>query len=146
MRNGNPRHGCARKGHRTPEYSVWNSMMGRCSSNPNCRSYKDYAGRGITVCGRWKIFENFLADMGKRPSADLTLERINNSKGYSPGNCRWATMAEQNKNRRLRKDHRYATIWRSQAFREWSIYHKYIPAGWVSPANDSKDDPNRNAD
>lgn len=61
----------------TPEYGTWNSMRMRCLS-PNAKSYKDYGGRGITVCNRWSLFSNFIADMGKKPSPKHSLDRINN--------------------------------------------------------------------
>ena len=73
-------------------------MHGRCG-NPKHPRYADYGGRGITVCERWHSFENFLADMGEPPPG-LTLDRINNDLGYSPENCRWATVSEQNFNRK----------------------------------------------
>jgi hypothetical protein len=79
-------------------------MMQRCF-NPRCRWYPDYGGRGITVCERWcgpDGFLNFLADMGKPPPG-LTIDRRNNDGPYAPWNCRWATPAEQNANRRPRK-------------------------------------------
>ena len=79
-------------------YMVWNSMIQRCV-NPRHRRYADYGGRGITVCDRWMKFENFLADMGEKPDG-LTLDRIDNGRGYEPENCRWATYSQQNKNRR----------------------------------------------
>jgi len=91
---------------RSAEYSVWSSMIDRCT---NCRS-KDwswYGGRGITVCERWKRFENFLADMGLRP-AGATLDRIDNLQGYEPGNCRWTTIAVQARNRRSNVLYEYA--------------------------------------
>lgn len=73
-------------------------MKKRCL-NPGHRNFKDYGGRGITVCERWMTFDNFLADMGERPDG-LSLDRINNNAGYSSENCRWATLVEQNCNRR----------------------------------------------
>jgi hypothetical protein len=68
---------------------------------PNNPSYVNYGGRGITICDRWLIFENFLCDMGLKPSSDLSIERVNNDGNYEPGNCKWGTQTEQNKNRRL---------------------------------------------
>jgi hypothetical protein len=76
-------------------------MWSRCTCTKH-NSFKDYGGRGIAICDRWKVFENFLADMGERP-AGLTLDRINNDKGYEPGNCRWATRSEQQRNQRRRR-------------------------------------------
>jgi hypothetical protein len=84
----------------SPTYRAWQSAIQRCT-NPNHPSWKDYGGRGITVCARWRSFEAFLADMGERPAARLSLDRWpNNDGGYAPGNCRWATQSEQLRNRR----------------------------------------------
>ena len=65
-------------------------MIQRCT-NPKAQNYRHYGGRGITVCDRWRVYENFLADMGERP-ADLSLDRIDNE-SYEPANCRWATQS-----------------------------------------------------
>jgi len=83
----------------SPTYRSWQQAKSRCS-NPNRRSFKDYGGRGITMCRRWHdSFTTFLADMGERRKG-TTIERINNDLGYEPGNCRWVASAEQSKNRR----------------------------------------------
>ena len=105
LKHGHTHHG------RPPSsiYSAWANMKGRCS-NPRIPLFKYYGARGIKVCRRWQRFENFLADMGKKPSAVHTLERINNARGYSRSNCRWATMAEQAQNKRPYKRQFVGTV------------------------------------
>lgn len=93
--------GCAKKPSplvNSPTYHSWAGMKARCL-NPRHESYKNYGGRGIAVCDRWMSFANFFADMGAKPEG-LELDRIDNSKGYEPKNCRWTTRKQNIMNRR----------------------------------------------
>ena len=92
-------HGFSRVGNRRSEYVCWQSMLQRCH-NPNHSHFHRYGGRGIMVCEQWAdSFEAFLADMGEKPSPNLTIERINNDGHYEPGNCRWGTRKDQAMNK-----------------------------------------------
>ena len=83
-----------------PHRRTWYHMIRRCT-NPHDSGYKDYGGRGITVCERWAdSFENFLVDMGPKPTVAHSLDRIDNDGNYEPGNCRWATAKQQANNSR----------------------------------------------
>lgn len=82
----------------TPEYRAWKAMKGRCL-DPNNISYKNYGGRGVTVCDEWlHDYPSFLKEIGKRPSKNHSVDRINNNGNYEPGNVRWATRKEQRRN------------------------------------------------
>ena len=87
-------------GGKSPTYHSWASIIQRCT-NPNYEYYSYYGGRGIKVCDRWRKFENFLMDMGERPK-DKTIDRKDNDGDYTPDNCRWGTIAEQNSNKRAK--------------------------------------------
>lgn len=84
-------------------YASWNAMKNRCL-NKNSEKYKDYGGRGISVCERWLEFENFIKDMGEKP-AQTSLGRINNDGNYEPENCRWETIFQQARNTRYNKNY-----------------------------------------
>ncbi len=96
-----PIHGYAAQDH--PLHTHWSSMLSRCT-NPNEPSYMNYGARGINVCSRWVHFENFANDMWPKPEGRFSLERVDNHKGYSPSNCKWATPSEQAFNRRTFKN------------------------------------------
>ena len=92
------KHGAYLDGKEKPEHYVWRTMLSRCT-RPTNASYAGYGGRGIKVCERWHVYENFLADMGDRPSAEYTLERKDVNGDYTPENCCWATRSVQQKNK-----------------------------------------------
>lgn len=119
-----------------PEYNVWSTMKARCS-NPNHKDFHNYGGRGISVCHRWRKFENFISDMGFRPSVKHTLERRDNNKDYCPSNCRWATQKEQQNHRR--NNHLITRAGRTQTLQQWAdelgmnrqmIYKRIVLRGW----------------
>jgi len=91
---------------KSPLYSIWYGMVSRCHNKKDI-GYKNYGGRGITVCRRWHNVENFIKDipkiLGDKPSNDYSLDRPNNDRGYSPDNVRWATKKIQNNNKRYSK-------------------------------------------
>ena len=118
-------------------YSSWRSMKSRCT-NPKSVSWRHYGGRGIKVCERWLKFENFLDDMGERPKG-LSLDRKDNDGNYEPGNCRWATLREQNNNNR--HCHLLTFNGITQNIRAWSkelgisehkLYWRVSRAGWTT--------------
>lgn len=122
----------------SPEYHSWQNMRARCL-NKNHPRYGDYGGRGIRICKRWRdSFENFLSDMGGKPSRSHTIERKDNDGPYSPGNCRWATKKEQNQN--TRASHFLAHVGITLTIAQWSertglpasVIQTRISRGWTA--------------
>ena len=89
-----------------PEYKVWAAMIARCK-NPTNPNFANYGERGIKVCARWAKFKNFISDMGQRPFPEASLDRRDNSKGYTKSNCRWATSSTQARNTRRNRYLKY---------------------------------------
>lgn len=116
-------------------HCVWRAMLRRCS-NPNTKGYKNYGGRGIHVSDEWHTFENFLSDMGERPTRKHTIERKNNDGNYERGNCVWATRKDQANN--SRRNHTLTVGKQTRTISQWSdvvgiapraILHR-IERGW----------------
>lgn len=99
LRHGDPLFLSGHKDVGSREYIAWASMLSRCTNSKN-EQFKNYGGRGIRVCARWRSYKNFLSDMGRKPSPKHTLERTDTNADYCPTNCKWATQIEQQRNRR----------------------------------------------
>lgn len=131
MRKRFQTHGCLPK----DVFRIWTLMHNRCK-NPKTDRWAFYGGRGIKVCERWNSFEAFRDDMGPRPSPKHSIDRIDNEKGYSPDNCRWATTKEQCRNRRTS---RWLTVqgqtktlaeWAEQSPVSRSVIYFRLRSGW----------------
>lgn len=107
-----------------PEYRVWAAMKSRCK-NPRDSNFKRYGARGIDVCEEWKLFNNFIQDMGRRPSDKHSIDRVNVNGNYEPGNCRWATLTQQALNQRLRIDNTSGYKGVSLNYKKWTPYVFY---------------------
>lgn len=97
------KHGAANRKKKTLEYHIWVQMIGRCNNEKN-KGYRLYGGRGVKVCERWLRYENFIADMGRKPSGRYSLDRKDNDGNYEPDNCHWATDIEQARNKRMNRN------------------------------------------
>lgn len=117
----NTKHGHYKNGKESKIHRTWEAMLNRCN-NPNNKDYKNYRGRGITVCYRWSNkkngFKNFLEDMGEPPSKYHSIDRINNNDGYYKENCRWATNKEQQRN--TRKNYLMTLNGKTQCLAAWA--------------------------
>lgn len=133
---GRVRHGHSIRGRKSAEYRCWQAMIARCT-NPRQTGYHNYGGRGIMICERWQSFENFIADMGPRPSPRHSLDRKDNNGHYEPGNCRWATKIEQDNNRRTNRLIEFGgrTLSITQWARELGVHpvtlHIRLKNGWT---------------
>jgi hypothetical protein len=115
---------------------AWFNMLVRCANVE-----RDWHKRGITVCDRWQVFANFLADMGRRPGPEFSLDRKNNDGNYEPGNCRWATASEQMKNRRTwKKSEAEVAAWiatnRALALEGKGVWAKGLKRHWSPEAKE----------
>lgn len=116
---GKTKHGDAKHGSlRAVEYRIWSLIIQRCM-NKNNPAYESYGGRGIAVCNRWLKYENFLSDMGRRPSPKHSIDRKNNSKGYSKANCIWSLPLGQARN--TRRNRHLTCCGRTQCLQAWAL-------------------------
>lgn len=116
----------SRDNKRVAEYDAWICMKSRCN-NKNISNYSDYGGRGIKICERWEdSFDNFLSDMGEKPSPLHSVERRKNNLGYSPDNCYWATIEEQSRNKRNNRWYDHGG--KRMILTDWAKYFKINPA------------------
>jgi hypothetical protein len=139
-----PSCGCSHKhvrqshgGYKMSEYRVYIQMIARCR-NPDTQKYQDYGGRGITVCERWLFnFQNFIDDMGRKPTPAHEIDRIDNDGNYEPSNCRWATRGQQMNN--TRKNCRITIDGETHTLTEWSrikgisqstLFYRIYRYGW----------------
>lgn len=117
------------------QYRIWSHMLGRCN-NPTDDGYGDYGGRGIKVCERWHIFENFLEDIKNEYDHSLTIDRIDNNGNYEPSNVRWATQKQQQRNKRSNvlvtvdgETSPMAHFAERYGIRNYHLYHR-LKLGW----------------
>jgi hypothetical protein len=121
---------------RTPEYAIWEQIVGRCT-NEKHPSYKNYGARGIEICHEWReSFSAFIRDVGRRPGRGFTIERVNNSLGYAPGNVVWARYVDQNRNKRklhkltFRGETKVLTDWALEFGVSPTVLYRRLRAGW----------------
>ena len=133
------KHGHSRRGRKTPTYYAWKGMHARVRENADARHKRLYFDSGITVCSEWFSYEVFLHDMGEKVKG-LTLERRDNTKGYSKDNCYWATQKQQNRNTRQNRMITFGE--RTQCLGAWaeekgwdeSLIRRRLNAGWTAQA------------
>lgn len=122
--------------YKTAAYHHWQSIRSRCN-NPSHPNYDRYGGRGIKMCVRWDLYENFVVDMGERPSSKHSIGRIDNDGSYTPENCRWETSTEQARNKsttvRLTFDSRTMTLkeWCEELGLPYKTAHWRVRQGWT---------------
>lgn len=124
----NYRHGGCTE-HRA-EYNSWRAMKARCDDR-KYHAYHRYGGRGISYCKRWKVFSNFLKDMGKKPSSAYSLDRIDNDGEYCPENCRWATQKEQMRNSTKKTQAKITSEMLAESKVCASTVYKRVQNGWT---------------
>jgi hypothetical protein len=138
-KRSNTKHGHTKGQIRSPEFRSWTQMVRRCT-DPHSASYARYAGRGVTVCERWLAFENFLTDVGPRPGPGFTIDRIDNTKGYEPGNVKWSSVAEQSRNKRSSRwiefngERLVAADWANRLGFDRNVIYSRLSRGTTDPA------------